>query len=165
MIKDSNLDFIKRKIARLHSAVMYSRSQNLVKLPNDIVTYVSTDDEGHLWFLSHLPAPLLNECEQVFPVRLHFFRKGSDFFVEVSGKATIVSNISSSRHAEFFEDTNRKAVLIKMTMNNVEYTEVQGKNSKTKLELLAQKSYKWMVRNFTAHHPQDSTFNNSNQPY
>lgn len=153
MTTDNNLPFIREKISELRNAVMYSMSKSLVKLPNDIVTYVKVDEDGQLWFLSHSPAHSLRECEQVFPARLHFFKKGCDFFVEVSGKATIADNISSSG---FFgpncNQNNKDAVLIRMTMNNIEYREPHAKKAKTKLELLAEKSYKWILRATGFHH-------------
>jgi general stress protein 26 len=130
---------------------MYSMSNELVRLPNDIVTYVNIDDEGQLWFLSHLPQQLVSECEREFPARLHFFRKGYDYFIEVSGKATIVSDICSDG-----EKNESNAVLIKMTMRNVEYIEPHAKRDKSKMQLLVEKSYKWMLRNIGFSHSGDS---------
>lgn len=144
---DSNLQFISEKIADLQTAVMYSMSNSLIKVPNDIVTVVKVDEEGQLWFLSHLPPQSLKECEQSFPARLKFFRKGRNFFVEVSGKATIVSKIPLAAHFDTYTDSVRKsqkAVLIKMTMSNVEYVEPQAQRAKPKWQELAQKIYSWM---------------------
>lgn len=148
MTTDTHLHFIQEKISELQNAVMYSMSKSLVRLPNDIVTYVKVDEEGQLWFLSHCPSHYLSECEQVFPARLHFFRKGVDFFVEVSGKATIVDKISFLGGAAGTKDINndKDAVLIRMTMSNIEYREPHAKKAKTKLELVAEKSYKWILR-------------------
>jgi len=137
---------------------MYSMSNSLVRLPNDIVTAVKVDEEGQLWFLSHSPAHLLKECEQVFPVRLHFFRKGYDFFVEVSGKATIMNNMSPSGVLYTEGENPKNAVLIKMTMANIEYTEPHAKREKTKLQLVAEKSYRWMLRNIGFQHTEGSVF-------
>lgn len=164
MTTDSNLRFIIKKITELRSAIMYSMCNSLVRLPNDIVTFVKVDEEGQLWFLSHLPSQSLKECEQFFPARLHFFRKGYDFFVEVSGKATIVSSVSSSVFSEADNISSKQSVLIKMTMSNIEYREPHTKNSKTKLELLAGKSYQWMLRNFALHSP-GSAYGKLNQPH
>lgn len=151
MVTDSNFQFIADKIAELKTAVMYSMSNDLVRLPNDIVTYVNIDEEGQLWFLSHLPPQLLSECEREFPARLHFFRKGYDYFVEVSGKATIVSDICSAN-----EKGENNAVLIKMTMPNVEYREPHAPREKTKIQLMLEKSYTWMLRNIGFNHSGES---------
>src|SRR4030095_4399493 len=92
MATDSNLQFIREKIYKVRSAIMYSMSDEVIKFPNSIVTAVRVDDEGQLWFLCKKPMIWVNECEQHFPARLKFYRKGVSFFVEVSGKATIVKN-------------------------------------------------------------------------
>src|SRR5258706_11538345 len=92
MTNDSNLQFIREKILQIRSAVMYSMSNALVKIPNNIVTAINVDDEGHLWFLSKRPLQYVEQCEQNFPARLVFYRKGIPFYVEVSGNAIIVNN-------------------------------------------------------------------------
>jgi hypothetical protein len=159
MVTDSNFRFISEKIAQLRTAVMYSMSNNLVKLPNDIVHYVNIDGDGQLWFLSHLPPQQLSECEKTFPARLHFFRKGYDFFVEVSGKATIVSDI----HAD--DSMEKNAVLIKMTLQNIEYREPHAKREKTKMQLLVEKSYRWMLRNVGFSHSGESVLSKLHQTH
>ncbi len=151
MTTDNNYQFIAEKISELRTAVMYSMSNDIVRLPNDIVTFVNIDDEGQLWFLSHLPQQLVTECEKEFPARLHFFRKGFDYFVEVSGKATIVSDICSDG-----PNNENNAVLIKMLMRNVEYREPHAKREKTKVQQVVEKSYRWMLRNIGFSHSGDS---------
>jgi general stress protein 26 len=137
-------------------------SNSLVKLPNDIVTYVKVDEQGQLWFLSHHPYQLLNECEKVFPARLHFFRKGRNYFIEVSGKASIVRTVTNA-NGEKFNKENGNEVLIKMAMNNIQYVEPGSQNSKPKWQELAEKTYTWMLRHVTFQHPETSTFQKFNQ--
>ena len=163
IIMDTNLQFISEKIGDLQSAIMYSMSNSLNRMPNDIVKAIKVDEEGQLWFLSHRPSQSLKECEQVFPVRLHFFKKGRNYFLEVSGKATIVSKIHSTAHFEEGMAKNKKPVLIKMTMNNIEYVEPQ--NTKVKWQEWAQKTYSWMLRSLMFHHPKTSSFGKLNQPH
>ena len=153
MTTDPNLQFIREKITQLRTAVMYSMSNSLVKLPNDIVSLVKMDEEGQLWFLAHFPSQSLSQCERVFPVRLHFFRKGHDYFVEVSGKATIESDMAEPA----MEGDNKTAVLVKMTMRNIEYKEPHAVN-KTRLQLLVEKSYQWMLRHVGFSHTEGSVF-------
>ena len=160
MVTDSNFRFISEKIAQLRTAVMYSMSNDLVKLPNDIVNYVNIDGDGQLWFLSHLPPQLVSECEKTFPARLHFFRKGYDYFVEVSGKATIVSDIYSNE-----ETRDKSAVLIKMTMRNIEYREPHARREKTKVQVLVEKSYRWMLRNIGFSHSGESVLGKLHQTH
>ncbi len=165
MNTDPNFQFINEKINQLRSAVMYSMSNSLVKLPNDIVNLVKVDEEGQLWFLAHLPSQSLEECERDFPVRLHFFRKGFDFFVEVSGKASIESTIDEPLDTPDEALNAKRAVLVKMTMKNIEYREPHARKEKTRLQLMVEKSYKWMLRNVGFTHTQGSVFGKIHQPH
>ena len=165
MITDTNLRFISEKIRELRTAVMYSMSDSPVKLPNDVVTFVKVDDEGQLWFLSHLPVQSLKGYEKHFPVRLHFFRKGRNFFVEVSGKATIVHKITTANSFESQDIIIPNAVLIKMAMSNIEYVEPHTAPTKPKWQELAQKTYQWMLGSKSFQQGESSAFGNLHQPH
>lgn len=140
MARDMNLKFIKEKIHQLRTAVMYSMSNNISRLPNDVVTAIKVDDQGQLWFICRGPHPSVKEYEQSFPARLSFFRKGYDFFVEVSGKATVVNDNYTG------EKEGQRTLLVKMDMLNVEYTEPQTRKPKNKVEVLLENGYKWLLR-------------------
>ena len=115
MTTDSNLTGIREKIYKLRTAIMYSMSNDLVKMPNSIITAVKVDEEGQLWFVSKSHLQNLDQCEQSFPVRLHFFRKGTNFFVVVSGKAFIVNNSEAALNGHGALETNQeKPILIKI---------------------------------------------------
>ncbi len=148
MTSDGNLQFIRQKIYQLRSAIMYSMSNELVKIPNNIVTAIRVDDEGHLWFLSKRPAQFVSQCEQNFPARLHFYRKGLRFFMEVSGAATIVNDGSDVNNHLAEEE---KPVLIKMTMKNIEYIEPAERKKKNRFEILVENGYKWLARTIAFH--------------
>ena len=156
---DPNLHFIREKIYQVRSAIMYSMSNDLVKLPNNIVTAIKVDDEGQLWFVSKRPLQRIDQCEQSFPARLHFYRKGSSFFVVVSGKATIVDNDNTMVHETTTTDyNNEKSVLLKMNMRDIEYIEPDAKKEKNKVELFLENSYKWLLHTVAFHHHSKSVF-------
>jgi hypothetical protein len=165
MTTDTNLQFISKKIGLLQTAVMYSMSNSLIKLPNDIVNLVKIDEDGYLWFLAHLPSQSLSECERVFPVRLHFFRKGYDFFVEVSGKATIEDVVVEPGCKQLEDINTKRTVLVKMTMPNIEYREPHARREKTKLQIAIERSYKWMLKNVGLHYTEPSVFGKIHQPH
>jgi len=152
---DLNLQFIRQKIYQLRSAIMYSMSNELVKIPNSIATAIRVDEEGHLWFLCKRPMQFVSECEQHFPARLHFYRKGIRFFVEVSGKATIVNNderdVNFPVEAGIAVNFLEKPVLIKMTMNNIEYVDPGEKKKKNRVYVFLENSYKWFSRTIAFH--------------
>ncbi|HKB43574.1 MAG TPA: hypothetical protein VKC90_04265 [Chitinophagaceae bacterium] len=150
MANDSNLQFIREKIYQVRSAIMYSMSDEVIKIPNSIVTAVRVDDEGQLWFLCKKPLQFVSECEQNFPARLKFYRKGISFFLEVSGKATIVNN-NSNLNLPAEKTIQEKPVLIKMAMTNIEYVEPEEKKKKTWVETTLENSYKWFLKNVAFH--------------
>jgi general stress protein 26 len=148
MTTDANLNDIREKIYKLRTAIMYSMSSDLCTLPNSIVTAVHVDGEGHLWFFCQIPVQKVSGYENSFPVRLHFYRKGILFHLEVSGKATIIDEAHCDyMHGETAE--KGKLILIKMTMNSIEYTEPYGKKERSRFEVLVEKGYKWVLRSIT----------------
>jgi len=161
---DNNLQFIREKIYEIGNAVMYSMSNELVKIQNGIVSVVKVDEEGQLWFLCTPPTYKIEECECVFPARLHFYRKGKFFHVEVSGKATIMDN-ECSHIIEHDHQVKEKPVLVKMSMQNIEYTVVNEKKPKTRLEVLMEQSYKWVLRNIATPRHEKSVFSRLHQSH
>ena len=151
MTTDSNLNEIREKIFKLRTAIMYSMSNELCKLPNSIVTAVHVDDSGQLWFMCQSPIENITEYENSFPVRLHFYRKGAFFHLEVSGKATIKDEAYCD-FLQYEKPAKGKIVVISMSMNSIEYTEPYGKKERSRFELLVEKGYKWMLRSITLPH-------------
>lgn len=157
MVNDTNLQFIREKIIQLRSAVMYVSSDELVKLGNDIVTAIRVDDEGQLWFVTNNPPQRVEECEQTFPARLCFYRKGLDFSMEISGKADIVNYNYSYDHSGKEEGSKKsEKVLVKLTMINIEYTEPHAKRVKSRIEVMADNWYNWFLRTVAVHHDSES---------
>lgn len=148
MAQDLHLEFIKEKIYRLRTAVMYSMSNSIYKLPNNIVTAIKVDNQGQLWFICQAGIPGAEQLEQTFPCRLRFYKKGVDFHVEVSGKATVVDiDYPPAKKGKYDKELpkDQKFFLIKMSMTNVEYTEPHTKR-KTKLESILESGYRWFLR-------------------
>ncbi len=147
MAKDYNFQFIRDRVNEVKTAIMYNSSNDLVKIPNDIVTVLKVDDEGQLWFLCRHPGMQVSECVESFPVRLHLYRKGVMFHLEVSGKATIVNKSYYVLNGDFGNNQYLKSVLIKMSMLQVEYTEPEAKPAPGKLESFLKDGYRWLLRN------------------
>src|SRR6185295_17735469 len=89
MTTDTNLEFIRKKLDKIGMAIMYTMNNDVVKLPNDIVQYLKIDDIGQLWLTAHKPRYWVKNYEQCFPVRLFFYRKGVDFYIEMNGIAIV----------------------------------------------------------------------------
>lgn len=146
MATDTNLQEIRDKIYRLRTAIMYSMSNDVCKLPNSIITAVRVDDEGQLWFACPKPLHEVAEYAENFPARLHFYHKGVFFHLEISGKACIVDDDYQYDGAAGLP-VRGKQMLVKMTMNTIEYTEPYGRKERSRLEMLMEKSYNWLIRN------------------
>ena len=151
MQNDNNLLFIREKIYKLRTAVMYASSNAVVKLTNDVVTALEVDEEGHLWYVTNRPLQKVEQCEQHFQARLFFYKKGVDYFVEVSGNATIVDKnyLPGQSHDD-------KKVLVKMNMVNIEYTEPNARKPKSKIETLVENCYTWFINTISFPHHSDT---------
>lgn len=149
MVTDTNLQFIKEKISQTRTAIMYSMSSELVRLPNSIVEAVNVDTDGHIWFVCKPPAHGIEHIEHHFPVRLHFYKKGIGYHIEVSGSATIIDNEYTNYFAA--DENGKRPLLLKMDMQHVEYTEPQEKR-KTRMEAWLETGYKWFLRTASVQH-------------
>lgn len=119
MENDYKLMFIKNKLQQIKSAVMYSTNSNTTRLPNDIVEFESVDDDGLLWFSAHIPRHWVKAYELHFPAKLIFYRKGVDYYVEITGTAVVV-NKQDAMHGAY---DNAGKLLLKMVPYYIEYTE------------------------------------------
>ncbi len=142
--KDNNYQFIREKIYRLHSAIMYSMSNELIKIPNSIVTVLRIDDEGHLWFQCKAPVQHIQHYEQNFPARLHFFRKGVRYFMEVSGSTAIIQ----SQDSIMTNGAKEAALLLKMNINSVAYVEPEVRK-KSRIEYFLENAFSWVLHTIT----------------
>ena len=120
MENDYKLMFIKNKLQQIKSAVMYSTNSNTARLPNDIVEFESVDDDGLLWFSAHVPRNWEKTYELHFPAKLIFYRKGIDYYVEITGTAVVV-NKQDAIHAT--NNMYNGKLLLKIMPYYIEYTE------------------------------------------
>ena len=112
--------FIKNKLQQIKSAVMYATNSNIVRLPNDIVEFESVDDDGLLWFSAHIPRQWVKAYELHFPAKLIFYRKGIDYYVEITGTAVVVNKQDVMHGVNNIEGGK---LLLKMVPYYIEYTE------------------------------------------
>jgi hypothetical protein len=70
--------------------------------------------------------------------------------MEVSGKATIVNEEPGTPFITT-TSTKQKPLLIKMSMNTIEYSEPQEKK-KNKVEVMLEQGYKWLLKTIAISH-------------
>jgi len=128
MIPDNNLEFIRTRIYDIRTALLYSLSDDIIKLPTSLISVLKVDDKGQIWFLMNRPQQAMEKDEQKFPARLQFYRKGKPFYMQVTGRASLVENMAGLNHLFSIPRTLRKAashnlIVVRLKMDSVEYHE------------------------------------------
>jgi len=126
MENDYKLMFIKNKLQQIKSAVMYVTNSNIGRLPNDLVEFESVDEDGLLWFSAHIPRNWVKAYELHFPAKLIFYRKGVDYYVEITGTAVVVNKQDVMHGTNNMEGGK---LLLKMVPYYIEYTETGRKDA------------------------------------
>ena len=129
---NQQLIFLQEKIQQIGSAIFFNLSDSVLKLPTSVITTLKVDDYGFIWFFVKKPNQQLQEFEQEFPVRMDFFKKGIDSFLQVSGKAWVVSDPEDlNTFSALFNDVDPTAaqdsVLVKVKMLKAEYYETASR--------------------------------------
>ena len=124
------LVFLQEKIEQIGSAIFFNQSESVLKLPTSLVSNIKVDDFGYLWFFVKKPKQNVQEFDNEFPVRMDFFKKGVDFFLQVNGKGWVVTDPEEqSTFLELFNDVDagqlEDMVLVKVKMLKAEYYETQ----------------------------------------
>jgi hypothetical protein len=84
---------LKSKIMELQSALFFTETASIIKLPTHVVSDVEIDEEGQIWFAIPRPVQHLEAFEKEIPAKLDFFKKGLDFFVKITGTAFLIADI------------------------------------------------------------------------
>ena len=128
MFQEIHLPFLKEKISELRSALFFSLSNAVLRIPTTIITALKVDDVGQVWFFVNRPVQYIQEFDREFPARLEFFRKGKNFNLKIVGKACIVNDPEElNTLVNVSDDIKTKAmdhlVLVKVKINSAEYME------------------------------------------
>ncbi len=132
---DTNLQFIREKIYSVRTALMYSLSEEQIRLPNSLVQAEKVDDSGDLWFECQRPPVFPGHYSEAFPARLVFYKKGSSFNLEVSGKAYVDNH-----------EDNYGPLRIRMHITNASYTLSRGRTRKSGLSDMFRRIGQWIGR-------------------
>jgi len=90
--QETQAQILKNKILELQSALFFSESSSIVKLPTHVISEVEIDEEEQIWFVIPKPVQHIDAFDKEFPAKLDFFKKGMDFFVKVTGTAYIITD-------------------------------------------------------------------------
>jgi general stress protein 26 len=150
MIQDMSVTFLSEKIKELENALFMSESNALVNLPTHIVRISEVDKEGNIWFIIPKPKQVVESFSKEMPAKLDFFKKGKDFFIKVSGLATIIWNQEEmqspallSTFTGSFETNN--IVAVKVKVETTEYVEKMPKPASNPLMHVGTQVYNWLL--------------------
>jgi hypothetical protein len=135
MNSDKNLQFILSRIKEINVALFHWQTTTVLKIPTSIVRTYKVDDNGDLLFFLPRPKQLLSQFEKEFPVGLNYFKKGLNYYVNITGFARIVNDpeelYSYDLTFEEMEQALHKDVLVKVKILKADYyeNEVAGTNS------------------------------------
>ena len=129
MLSESQLPFLQEKISDLKSALFFSLSNAVLKMPTTIVSALKVDEVGQIWFFVNRPMQNIQEFDREFPARLDFLRKGKNFYLKVMGKACIVNDPEELNNlVDVSDDIKSKAmnqlVLVKVKIQSAEYMDI-----------------------------------------
>ncbi|MES2429396.1 MAG: hypothetical protein V4556_00585 [Bacteroidota bacterium] len=90
MTTNNQVGFISDKIQQLQTAILYSNSNCVLKLPTCLARTLYVDEVGCVWISIQKPRQLIREFDRTFEVELNYYKKGTSFFLNISGMARII---------------------------------------------------------------------------
>ncbi len=149
MIQDLSITFLREKIMELENALFMSESNALVSLPTHIVRVTEVDESGNIWFIIPKPTQVIESFSKEMPAKLDFFKKGKEFFLKISGVASIVWSSKEMKEANLskqFSDSLRKGdVAVKVKVELSEYVEKNPKPSSNPILNVGSQVYNWLL--------------------
>lgn len=149
MIQDLSVTFLREKVMELENALFMSESNALVSLPTHIVRVTEVDEAGNIWFIIPKPTQVVESFSKEMSARLDFFKKGKEFFLKISGVATIVwsaKEVAGAGLSKQFSELLRNgdvAVMVKAEIT--EYVEKNPKPSSNPLLNVGSQVYNWLL--------------------
>jgi general stress protein 26 len=157
MLSDIQLRFLRERIQEIGSALFSNNSNSPFKIPGSIVSALKVDDRGNIWFFLHKPNVFIAEADKEFPAKLDFYRKGKPFFLQVNGKALVITEEEAIHELidmapEVKDQVLSQVILVKVQVTHAEYFE-QTKRALTKVETMWHALCKFLLQEKPAHRP------------
>ena len=134
MTSNQQLQFLQEKITEINSAIFFNLSDAVLKFPTTIVSTLKVDDYGYVWFFVKKPKQNITEFETEFPVRLDYFKKGTEYFLQIMGKAWVITDPEEQNNFIALDENLKSSdvegsVLVKVKMMKADFQETQTRNS------------------------------------
>jgi hypothetical protein len=122
---NQQLNFLQEKIHQIGSAIFFNQSDAVLKLPTSLVSTLKVDEFGYIWFFIKKPQQDITHFENDFPVRLDFFKKGVDFFLQIAGKGWMITDPEEmyaflEENEDIHPDIFKDMVLVKVKMQKAD---------------------------------------------
>jgi hypothetical protein len=143
------LEMLKSKIMELQSALLFTESNSIVKLPTHVISDVELDSDGNIWFVIPKPAMQIEAYEKEIPAKLDFFKKGKDFFVKVRGIAFLQTDLAEASANEALSAEMRQrmqdadVILVKVQVQERELVDNSPKPSQNWLQASRSQLSSW----------------------
>ena len=140
---------LQSKIMELQSALFFTESTSIVKLPTHVIPDVELDNDGQVWFVIPKPAMHIEAYEKEIPAKLDFFKKGKEFFVKIRGVAFLQTdlheaNANPALSAEMRARMSDPAVIaVKVKMQETELVDNSPKPSTNWLQASRSQLSSW----------------------
>ena len=133
----------------LENALFMSESNALVSLPTHIVRITEVDEEGNIWFIIPRPTQVIESFSKEMPAKLDFFKKGKEFFLKISGVASIIWTEAEIKEAslskQFSESLRKGDVAVKVKVEVSEYVQKTPKPNSNPLLNVGSQVYNWLL--------------------
>jgi len=133
----------------LENALFMSESNALVSLPTHIVRVTEVDEEGNVWFIIPRPTQVIESFSKEMPAKLDFFKKGKEFFLKISGVASIIWSETEIKEAslskQFSESLRKGDVAVKVKVEVSEYVQKTPKPNSNPLLNVGSQVYNWLL--------------------
>lgn len=146
---NKEIEMLESKIVELQSALFFTESSSIVKLPTHVISDVELDKEGNVWFVIPKPAMHIEAYDKEIPAKLDFFKKGMDFFVKIRGIAFLQTdlkeaNANAALSANMRERMSDPAVIaVKVTMQETELVDNTPKPTTNWLKMSRSQLSSW----------------------
>lgn len=142
--QEQEISILKSKIQELQSALFFTESKSIVKLPTHVISEVEMDGEGAIWFVIPKPAMHIEAYDREIPAKLDFFKKGMDFFVKIRGIAYLQTDAAEGLSAEMQQRMSDEAViLVKVKIEDADLVDNSPKQAQNWLKMSRTQLSSW----------------------
>src|SRR5580698_5606091 len=130
------LNLLQQKINELQTALFFNRSTSIFRIPSSVIHVIAVDEAGQIWFCLPSLQQTASELDEHFFCDLQFFRKEKEFYVRISGIASMVKDPEDINDISFMSQEMKaliragRSILIKVKIRGADYFENKDKKKR-----------------------------------